>query len=170
MYGGYSIANNQELRDIWEWNGTAWTQSPISVTTGVANGIAFDEKGAATYLLTRLEGSGYLMDAWNGTSLTRKMSAVPDCVFQPVAISVAQGNLLSTAYCDAAGAMQTWRFDGTSWTRLTGTQPAGPRINFTMSYDRDRDRVVLFGGESLQGVPFGDTWELDGTNWTKVVG
>jgi len=66
--------------------------------------------------------------------------------------------------------MQTWRFDGTTWTRLTGAQPAGPRINFTMSYDRDRDRVVLFGGESLQGVPFADTWEWDGTNWTKVAG
>jgi hypothetical protein len=169
LYGGFSITSQQELRDIWEWNGTAWTQSPVSVTTGTAAGVAYDEKGAATYLLTRQTATSYFMDAWNGTSLTRKTSTVPDCVFQPVSLGTT-GNLLSTAYCDAAAAMQTWRFDGTAWTRLTGTQPSGPRINFTMSYDRDRDRVVLFGGESLQGAPFADTWEWDGTNWAKVSG
>ena len=170
LYGGFSIASQQELRDIWEWNGTAWSQSPVSVATGTAIGVAYDEKGATTYLLTRQSSTNYFMDAWNGTSLTRKSSSVPECVSQPVPVSASQGNLLSTAYCDSAAAMQTWRFDGTTWTRLTGAQPAGPRINFTMSYDRDRDRVVLFGGESLQGVSFADTWEWDGTNWTKVAG
>lgn len=170
LYGGFSINPPEELRDIWEWNGTVWSRASASVATGSATGVAYDEKGAATYLLTRQTSTSYFMDAWNGTSLTRKTSTVPDCVFQPIAIGGAQGGLLSTAYCESAGAMQTWRFDGTTWTRLTGTQPTGPRINFTMSYDRDRDRVVLFGGESLSGVPFADTWEWDGTNWTKVAG
>jgi hypothetical protein len=44
----------------------------------------------------------------------------------------------------------------------------GTAQQFTMSYDRDR--VVFFCGESLQGVPFADTWEWDGTNWAKVAG
>ena len=58
--------------------------------------------------------------------------------------------LLTTQYCDASGTMETWRFDG------AGVEPAcrGPspgRGAITrMAYDRDRGRVVFFGGEPLQ--------------------
>jgi len=40
-----------------------------------------------------------------------------------------------------------------------------------MSYDADRDRVVLFGGRqtSSSGTKdFSDTWEFDGTEWLQV--
>jgi hypothetical protein len=62
---------------------------------------------------------------------------------------------------------QTWRWDGTTWTRLTGTQPP-LRYNAAMAFDRDRGRVVLFGGEVGAGTPdLSDTWEFDGTAWSR---
>ena len=37
-----------------------------------------------------------------------------------------------------------------------------------MAFDAARQRVVLFGGDSLGGSLFGDTWEWDGAHWTQV--
>jgi hypothetical protein len=38
-----------------------------------------------------------------------------------------------------------------------------------MAYDRDRDRVVLFGGESVpDGVLLDDMWEFNGSGWVRV--
>jgi hypothetical protein len=53
------------------------------------------------------------------------------------------------------------------WTQK---QDIGPRsrVGHAMTYDAGRQRVVLFGGDSLGGTLFGDTWEWDGENWTQV--
>ena len=44
------------------------------------------------------------------------------------------------------------RWDGAAWTRVTGTQPS-IRLNAAMAYDRDRNRVVLYGGDVETGTP-----------------
>jgi hypothetical protein len=37
-----------------------------------------------------------------------------------------------------------------------------------MAYDRDRNRIVLYGGEVAAGTPdLADTWEFDGTAWAR---
>ena len=65
---------------------------------------------------------------------------------------------------------ETWAWDGEEWTQLADTGP-GPR-DTAMAYDIVRDRIVLFGGESLvaSGGSFpmyGDTWEWNGEAWTQ---
>jgi hypothetical protein len=167
LYGGFDISTQKELRDIWEWNGNAWAAAPAGVSSGVAAGVAYDERTSALHLLTR-DGAGYFMDTWNGSALVRRAAPVPSCVSSPVSLSQSRGGLLSAAYCAAASAMQTWRLEGERWVQMPGAQPDGPRINAAMAYDRDRDRVVLFGGEGLAGGSFSDTWEWDGANWIKA--
>jgi hypothetical protein len=41
-----------------------------------------------------------------------------------------------------------------------------------MAYDRNRGRIVLFGGINDINLPpqLTDTWEWDGTSWTRVAG
>jgi hypothetical protein len=53
------------------------------------------------------------------------------------------------------------------WTQK---QDIGPqrRAAHAMTFDVTRQRVVLFGGASLDGTVFGDTWEWDGESWTQV--
>jgi hypothetical protein len=53
------------------------------------------------------------------------------------------------------------------WTQK---QDVGPRarVAHATAFDLGRQRVVLFGGDSLVGNLFGDTWEWDGENWTQV--
>ena len=47
---------------------------------------------------------------------------------------------------------------------MPATSPSA-RDGHAMAYDVARQRVVLFGGNSLTSI-FSDTWEWDGSNWT----
>jgi hypothetical protein len=67
---------------------------------------------------------------------------------------------------------ETWEWDGVSWTQLADTGP-GARAASAMTYDSDRDRVVLFGGRLLVNPSksgagnLSDTWEWNGAEWTQ---
>jgi hypothetical protein len=41
------------------------------------------------------------------------------------------------------------------------------RSSLAVAYDRNRDRLVLFGGLTANG-PSGETWEWDGQYWTQL--
>ncbi|MEA2488738.1 MAG: large repetitive protein [Acidobacteriota bacterium] len=67
----------------------------------------------------------------------------------------------------------TWVYQNGDWTQLETAEAPSPRYFAAATYDRDRDRIVLVGGnvaDSAQelGVPVKDTWEFDGTHWTRV--
>jgi hypothetical protein len=53
------------------------------------------------------------------------------------------------------------------WTQKEDIGPPA-RIGHAMVYDLARQRVTLFGGDSLNGTLHRDTWEWDGENWTQV--
>jgi hypothetical protein len=60
----------------------------------------------------------------------------------------------------------TWEYDGASWERVdTPFAPAG-RLYHAMTYDSNRQRVVLFGGLADGGLS--DTWEYDGSTWQET--
>ena len=64
----------------------------------------------------------------------------------------------------------TWRFKDGHWTSTAAKGPP-PRAEASMAYDRDRGRMVLFGGyRRTAGVTerLGDTWEWDGEQWSEV--
>jgi hypothetical protein len=75
LFGGFNATTNAELRDIWEWDGTAWQQSTSSASTGtVSLGVAYDEKTAALYL-SSLTGTAFSAYRWNGTAVTAATAA-----------------------------------------------------------------------------------------------
>ena len=60
----------------------------------------------------------------------------------------------------------TWSWNGTSWTKLSD---AGPAIEFGMTYDGRRDRVVLVGAPSHEEPDASlEVWECDGKTWAKM--
>jgi hypothetical protein len=58
-----------------------------------------------------------------------------------------------------------WRWDGTTWTQLSAGP--SPRSGAAMALDEGRQRVVLFGGETTNGITFADTWEWNGSTWSS---
>ncbi|MFH1744004.1 MAG: M56 family metallopeptidase [bacterium] len=54
------------------------------------------------------------------------------------------------------------------WLKVSDTGPP-PCTGRAMAYDSARDKVVLFGGYSYEGLgSLGDTWEWEGTDWIQV--
>lgn len=67
----------------------------------------------------------------------------------------------------------TWAWDGENWTRIESPESPSSRHFAGLTYDPDRDRVILFGGNAFGAdgttiEPLFDTWELDGNQWTRV--
>lgn len=52
----------------------------------------------------------------------------------------------------------TWRWNGSGWSRATPAHVPPAMLGHGMAYDEARDRIVLFGTE---------TWEWDGADWLQ---
>lgn len=64
---------------------------------------------------------------------------------------------------------EMWEYDGNDWTLLCAPCTPGPRHGHVLVYDRARDRLVLFGGETaLGGVYSNELWEWDGATWMQI--
>lgn len=61
----------------------------------------------------------------------------------------------------------TWTWDGTEWEKLSETGPAKRAMGY-IAYDKQGDRVVLFGGRLGWPNDINDTWEWDGKEWKGV--
>lgn len=67
----------------------------------------------------------------------------------------------------------TWAWQNGQWQQIeTATTPPAREFG-GMAYDRDRDKIILFGGVNYKAdgktvQALFDTWELDGETWTLV--
>ena len=64
----------------------------------------------------------------------------------------------------------TWIWQRGRWLRIDVPGPP-PRAEAAVTYDRRRERVLLFGGyyRAASGtVRLGDTWEWDGQRWIQM--
>lgn len=67
----------------------------------------------------------------------------------------------------SADRSSTWRWDGSTWTRIATAGPS-PRTQAALAYDAVRQRVVLFGGfDATTNTELRDIWEWDGTAWQQ---
>ena len=67
----------------------------------------------------------------------------------------------------------TWVYQDENWTRIESTENPSGRQFPSMAYDRARDRVILYGGNILEGdeetlTLRDDTWEFDGQQWHSI--
>ena len=63
-----------------------------------------------------------------------------------------------------------WEFDGKTWTKIDVPTPDG-RAEASFTYDRQRQKAVLFGGYRIENgtmKPLSDTWEWNGKSWQKM--
>lgn len=63
-----------------------------------------------------------------------------------------------------------WEWNGARWREIKTAMPLA-RAEAGMAYDRDRQRLVLFGGYRIvdgKMLRLGDTWEWDGKIWKQV--
>lgn len=61
----------------------------------------------------------------------------------------------------------TWKWNGTRWTQLYPQSSPSARAGFSMAYDSNRGRVLLFGG-SHDNVSLSDTWVFRASDWQDL--
>ncbi len=169
--------NNQILGDTWEWDGATWTQRSPATSPGARNrhAGAYDPVRQRFVIFGGLaQGLVNLADTWewDGTNWTQVQSPARPPVarnLHAMAFHARLGRIVmfggETTAATPTYRDDTWSFDGTQWQpHTTATRPSA-RTMHAMSYDRNRGRIVLFGGQSL--AIYGDTWEFDGTSWVS---
>ncbi len=187
LYGGNLQATASTQSNIsfpaetWSWDGAAWQQSS-------APGLGARYHYAMTYDSIRdnvllFGGSSHSRDfndlwAWDGSTWTKYSPGGPapsSRVAARMAFDERSGKAvlfggLTPAYTDLD---DTWTWDGTRWTLVDFPGPKPPaRSHHAMAYDKQRGRIVLFGGVTgeMQAIQLQDTWEWDGATWAKVSG
>lgn len=186
MFGGQGFKSDT-FADTWAWDGTNWHQLSGSIP-GLTDGAVF---GAAAYdaaidrivlydhftLSGPISAGMWLFDGSTWTHQSAGGSALPTDGFKMVYDAALQklvlfGGELNLAPATATGRnlkSDIWLWDGHTWQ----LQPASPgpnaRMSMGMSYDADRQQVLIFGGTDYVGgadVVLGDTWTWDGVKWT----
>jgi len=65
----------------------------------------------------------------------------------------------------------TWVFEDNTWKKLITKNAPTPRAEATMVYDENRNKLLLFGGYTIEGkkyIKLGDTWEFYDNEWHLV--
>ncbi len=152
-----------------EWDGATWTLPALAFLPCVARLDFHSGRGRVMASC----GAGGLWE-WDGVvwtsvapgpgapwSTTDDAQAVYDLAQNSIVQFLWQGTNVHTA---------VW--DGTSWTQHVATGGPSERVEFNVTYDQARQRVVLFGGRTSTGTPptyYNDLWEWNGINWSQRI-
>lgn len=190
LYGGDDGTNTSEETELWEYNGTTWTQKVFAGDGGgrpslLQPATAYDPKGERiAFYFGNSE-----MWFWNGTQFTKYAGAMP--VAQSFATSPpslltnrigavlvddGRGRLMlyggqdkSFSHSSASllsGQLQ-WFFSGQTWSE---PQFAPAVLAAASAQQYDRGTVVRFGGlaDVNSDTPNADMWELPSAGWKRT--
>ena len=163
IFGGRSTTG-YDYEDTWLWDplGGTFTDATTSGPSARSQHSMVFEKSTGKVLLF----GGGLADA--GTSIWPESL---DYANGPLPGASADGTGIALAFAD------TWEWDpgkGT-WTQLTLATAPSARYDFTLVWDSQRSRAILFGGmqkdqADADGIPQQDTWEWNPATpgWTLL--
>jgi hypothetical protein len=179
LYGGVDNTGTI-LSDIWEWNGATWT--PVSNNGGpgprTLHGLVYQPANASWLLFGGTRSFSFPFEGGTWQSLgdgnwTRVDSLTP---FPREELAMVYDSQRGAAVLFGGFGYiptetlfnDTWLWNGASWSSLAVPSPPPAREQPGMVYDSNRDRTVLFGGNSAIGAVLEDTWELSGNVWTQI--
>jgi hypothetical protein len=168
--GTYTEANNW-LTDLWEWDGTRWTElarsgPPMRVAIP---GLAFD---ARRRVLVAFGGRPSGTWEWDGSRWRVRITGLLPAprAGHVMASGGSSGGVFMTSG-QVGRERRTidtlWTWNGVGWRPISST---GPRYRTlpAMALDTRRNVLVLYGGIGLINENrYGDTWEWNGTAWSE---
>jgi cysteine-rich repeat protein len=165
LYGGFA---GGVLADTWELDGTTWTQRTLSPNPGpLFNAAAtFDPKRGVIVLYGgHVNGTTATAAVWelDAAGWTSRGDAPEARWGHALVFDAAAGKVVSVAGVTWTIVTNTETsdvvdFDGiATWTTrgVTGTAPAA-RLGSAVAYDVAHDRMVIFGGRTLELTSFSD--------------
>jgi hypothetical protein len=171
-FGG-SKERGQLQNTTWEWKDNQWTNKNITGPDGrQAFAMIYDSKRKRTILFGGMGSTpqNIFKDTWeyDGKNWTRVDTAGPARMAMGYAYDSKRGLFIVFGGMGPAGMFgDTWGWDGRQWTQLAVDGPPARAMGY-MAYDKDRDKVVLFGGRIKWPQDANDTWEWNGKSWSEI--
>lgn len=174
LTGGNRDANARALlNDVWEWDGTTWTQVvPTSPMGRWSHSMVHDSIRNEVALFggnTQPNVNRRLNDTWtlrNGVWTARNLAVSPSAreatamAFDPV-----HGETILFGGYTPTNVGDTWAWDGTTWSQRWPTSAPTARHGHKMAWHATQRQIFLFAGND--GSPRNDLWSYDGTTWTN---
>ena len=181
LFGGYEPAGSGRVdSDTWEFDGTIWTQIPVSgPPAGALGQMVFDSSRGVTVLFGGGNTSTFLAPItweWDGATWTARFTPhrPPGRVWFGMTYDSARHVvvLFGGSGLDAGGNhtlfAETWEYDGNDWRQVVTAHSPSGRYGHGLAYDAVRGKAVLFGGHDDTTGRLNDTWEYAGGDWTQV--
>jgi hypothetical protein len=180
LFGGAPTINGGTTTDeTWAWDGSNWAKlSPATMPPARwTHGMTYDEDRRRIVLFGGLatdQGASALSDTWewDGTTWAQvTTAAAPPArgIHGAIAYDSSRKKVVIRGGGTVPGTAtfaDTWTYDGTTWTEVTGAGPSA-RVAPAVAFDKARNEVVLFGGGNWSPY-YADTWRWNGSVWTEV--
>jgi hypothetical protein len=176
-YAGYGMTTEWGELDL---AACKYTRHNGTTTHRAHPSLAYDSTRSVTVLFGGRAGAVLYNDTleYDGSAWTVRnagLSDSPPALLQPaMAYDELRQRVVLFGGLDVADTPsdQTWEYDGSSGTweqRFPAARP-GPRFAASMTYDADRQRVVLLGGNrtASSAMPDADPWVWDGESWGRL--
>jgi len=175
MFGG--VDRDGAVRtDLWEFDGSGWTERPQGTTAPVGrygHTMVYDAAAGAVVLFGGHLADGTLSDelwTWNGSEWTLAAttgSGPSPRAMQAMAFDSGRGVTVLHGGRGAEGLLDdTWEWTGSQWQTWTG-QPPAARSGHAMAYDSVRGVTVMVGGDRGDSLASWQVWEWDGNAWAQ---
>lgn len=157
LFGGFS---GSLYGDTWELDGSEWTQIADSgPMPRYYHAMTYDPSNHVVVVFGGFN-TDRLGDTWvmSNNNVWKKMQDIgPDPRYS---LNMVYADTRTVLFGGMASTLDgtTWDWDGSAWTQRQNMGPSS-RSGYSMAYDSERKRVVLFGGVGSSGY-LGDTWEL----------
>lgn len=176
VFGGEPTTGGGGLSTpTWEWNGASWTQAATTGPQGrMFPAMAFDQNRNKIVMFGGRFSSGTESNEtweWDGTAWSLVPATSPPASRSGIMLasdSLRNKLVVFGGEWNVSGGVlrDTWDFNSaTAWSTRSNDGPSERRW-YAMSYDANRDRTVLFGGEA-SFTRLGETWEWNDSAWTR---
>lgn len=163
--------NPLPLLETWEREGRTWRLVPTALAPSARSSYAlgYDSARCRVVLFGGVDDRGTVLGdtwEWDGVDWSqRTVGIAPSPRYATAhAFDAARGRFVVYG---GVWSSEHWEWDGVAWTQaVTGPTNPGVRGGASMTYDRARQALVLFGGsDGVAFAPRRDTWEFVGGAW-----
>jgi hypothetical protein len=183
LFGGVSGngANAETFNDLWQWDGSQWTQIEISGDWPAArhsHDLVYDFETQSLLLYGGKSGKGndevIFSDTWQYSGgvwqeLTPTTNPGPRYGHSMAYHRQSRTTFLTAGRDKADLFDDTWRWNGSDWARISTATIPTARSGHAVVYDSNTKDLKLFGGTDVLGNLLSDTLTFDGSQWTQAL-
>lgn len=161
LFGHFTVPRTPVVRqELWALDGTGWSYVGPSGPLAEFVTLAHDPIRARTVQFA--QGQTLEFDGSTWTSVLAAQS--PGATYTKANAVTYDSKRAVTVLVRGGSPVETWEYDGITWTQLSPTIRPPQMTDPGLAYDPIRREVVLLGARYSGGL--GSTWTWNGSSWT----